>query len=235
MAKKSQCEQCNAFINECGLCRKEWKLAELNDCECRFFGVNETMKAVGQISELTEDSVIETVTNEEPLYSQTTELRKRHGCVTAWLASTLFVCFLVIFGTLTLLFITSPNKEQLMEYISNIISAGIILIAVILLYRGNVWGLYIIIGIAVLNILSIILLDGKISSLAAIIAAFSTFRLQAIDGYTFFDHLGVTSRRKRVQREQMSYYITHLKRKSTCDELQMSMFVSIFGGSILLC
>jgi len=37
MAKKFQCEQCDAFIMERGLCRKEWKLAEFDDTDCPYY------------------------------------------------------------------------------------------------------------------------------------------------------------------------------------------------------
>jgi hypothetical protein len=37
MAKKLQCEQCDAFINERGLCRKNWEPVVYDDIECELF------------------------------------------------------------------------------------------------------------------------------------------------------------------------------------------------------
>lgn len=41
MAKKYQCEQCDAFIKERELCRKTWKPTVLDDTECESFCIEE--------------------------------------------------------------------------------------------------------------------------------------------------------------------------------------------------
>lgn len=38
MAKISQCEQCDRYNQESGVCRKNWCLIEFDDTECEFFG-----------------------------------------------------------------------------------------------------------------------------------------------------------------------------------------------------
>lgn len=215
MAKKTQCEQCEKYNPERGLCRKNWNLPVFDNTDCDFGGNDEPRKVVEQETESVTKPYADTISGSESQSDLQPDRRLRHGCATAWLLFMAIMSSLIIIVFLVLLLVSNPNEERLSEGISYIISAGIMLVAVILLYKWNIWGLYIIIGIAILNILVSIFIDGKISggigSFAAMIVAFN---LQAKDGYTFFDHLGVTNRRKRAQREQTSHYINQIMQKS---------------------
>lgn len=211
MARKFQCEQCNRYNQESGLCRKNWCLIEFDDTECGFFGNEESVEGI--VRETNEVEPIEKATkNAEIQFEASMEQRQRHGCASVWLAFMFGISLFVMLMGLLLSIFSSPAEERLIEYIGFVISAGIILISVILLYKWNIWGLYIYVGTSILGLIASIFIDGKIggsiSSLACMIVAFN---MEAKDGNTFFDNLGLTSRRKRIRRKMQSHYISRSK------------------------
>ena len=209
MAKKYQCEQCDRYNLESGLCRKKWCLIEFDDSECDFFGKEKSVNEV--IQETNEIEPIEDVKNNTEMFFEThIEQRQRHGCATAWLA---FMFCTSLFGFWIFVIISvfsSPTEEELTEYLGFIISAGIILISVILLYKWNIWGLYIYVGTSILGLLASIFFDGIIGgNISSLVCMLFAFNKEAEDGNTFFDNLGLTNRRKRIYRKLKSYYISH--------------------------
>lgn len=212
MAKKSQCEQCDRYNQESGLCRKDWCLIDFDDTECEFFGkeesTNEVVQETNEIEPIKEAKNITEMQLEAHM-----ELRQRHGCASAWLAFMFGISLFIILISILLLILSKPDEERLTEYVGFIISAGLILTSVILLYRWNIWGLYIYVGMSIFGILASIFIDGKmggsIGTLAFMIYAFNK---EAKDGNTFFDNIGLTSRRKRIYKGMLSHYISRSKK-----------------------
>lgn len=211
MATKFQCEQCNRYSQESGLCRKNWCLIDFDDTECEFFGKEESTKEA--IQETNEVEPIEVVKgNEHIQFDSQKDLRQRHGCASAWLAFMLGISLFVILMGILVSIISNPDEERLSEYMGLVISAGIILTSIILLYKWNIWGLYIYVGISIFGILASIFIDGKIGgSIGSLIIMIYAFSKETKDGYTFFDNLGLTSRRKRIQRKLQSQFFNRSK------------------------
>lgn len=212
MAKISQCEQCDRYNQESGLCRKNWCLIEFDDTECDFFGNEKSVEEV--VRETNEIGPIEEAKNNTEMQHEThMEQRQRHGCATAWLGGMLGISLFVMLTGILLSIFSNSDEESLTEYMGFVVSAGIILTSVILLYKWNIWGLYIYVGASILGILASIFIDGKIgSSISSLACMIVAFNMEAKDGNTFFDNLGLTSRRKRIQKKLQSYYIRQSKR-----------------------
>lgn len=212
MARKYQCEQCDSYNQECELCRKNWRLIEFDDTECELFGKKESVKEF--VHDTDEGESVEEAKN-------TTELqlepqmnhRQRNGWATAWLAFMFGISLLNIIMCILLLVMSSPENNNIV-HVEHMISAGIILTSVILLYKWNIWGLYLFIGMSLFGILTSAFINGKIVGTGGLVGMIAAFNMEAKDGNTFFDNLGLTSKRKRIQRKMQSHYVCHSKSKS---------------------
>ena len=191
MAKKSQCEQCDRYNQESGLCRKNWHLIEFDDTECEFFGKCEPAKVEVLESELGAEPQDETVHKSEPSPDQYADLRQRHGCATTWIFLMFSVHLFLIFFRLYNIIFQDLAEEQITENISGIIVSLIIIVAVFLLFKWKIWGLYIMIGLALFDLGTSIIFLGKLSnSFGPIAIMFVAFSMKAKDGRTFLENLG---------------------------------------------
>ncbi len=200
MAKITQCEQCVRYNQESGVCRKMWNLPEFDDTECDSFGKDEPSSAElsGTVMDSEPSEVI--APNSSQLSEQYTDMRQRHGCATSWIFFMLVVNISLIVFWLYLIIFVDSTEDIVVEHIGDIIGSIIMVVAVIMLLKWKIWGLYIIVGMAFLNLGVSILVDGKLdNSMFAVAIMFVALSRKANDGMSFLDHLGFTHRRIRIR------------------------------------
>lgn len=197
MAQKEECINCKSYNMANGLCTEKWTIPKWDGKACYSMSKNKNTEETSTVysSSVVQDSA-EDVEKSESCQIASQQMRC-HGCVTTWLS------FVLLAQAISILYYLSQimTSEDTLEYSVDIVVCIVIIVSVFLMFRWNKIGVYMFVGVQLLNICTSLIMGefamirNSIMPLAIMVCV---FRFKAKDGKSFFENVGISPKKDRL-------------------------------------